>query len=761
MMKNNLFYISILFISILLLFDFNSNAQTPGFIVAKDSSGDFTSLQAAIDATPSNSNNRTEIYIKNGIYYELINISSNKTNLTLIGESADSTIITYDNGARTINPATGAEFGTSGSRSVQIDGAGFFALNVSFQNNADPSLGQAVAVKCQADKSVFKNCKFLGNQDTYYPDKGRSYHENCYFEGTTDFIFGGGIAFFENCHIYSKGGTSLTAARTGENVKYGFVFNNCNITGSGSNITDLGRPWRPYASVTFLNSNISNAIKAEGWNNWRDPSNEETARFAEYNNTGDGADLSERVSWMKKLKAAEAMEYNVLNVLKATNANPQVIDNWNPFDVLGVSHSDITIYLNSPTENAGFDENSSITIKADASVTNSIIACVTFYGDSLLYQDNEYPYTFIWDSVKSGMYDILTTATDTSGYTVYSKKNSIFVGQGVSISKPTDGSKYDLLADIPIKAEAWVSDGSITKVEFFQGIILLGTDNSQPYSYVWKTVPPGTYILTCKATDSNDNILSSNEATVTVAGGPVGFDYCSPEGDTCTFDGVFHIAYGGNYRFFYKNYVTGSVGCNSDVFGDPNPGATKACFIQAVTHPEISIISPVAGASFQAPANITIIADALDYDGTIDSVIFFQNNNFIGVLTAEPYTFTWENVNAGNYQITTKAIDNVGNSTTSRGINVTVTEATNIINIDNNEVMLYPNPVSDELTLRIKNNSPDNYIILYNNQGKVIVKKKFIENELVLDIKNIPDGIYLISLNNKNKEVFSRKIMKN
>lgn len=306
-------------------------------VVAKDGSGNYTTVQAAVNAAPANSTTRTKIFIRNGSYYEVITVPSNKTNLTFIGESNTGTVLTYDNAANKINPATGQPFGTSNSASSFINGAGFYALNLSFANTASPSLGQAVAVRATADKAIFKNCRFLGNQDTYYAHSGRSYHEACYFEGTTDFIFGGAISFFENCDIYSKGGTSITAANTAQHLQFGYVFNNCRITGAGNNITDLGRPWGPYASVTFRATSMSAAIKAAGWNDWGNSANQATARFSEYSNSGSGYVPGSRPSWVKILNATQAQPYTLLNVLKANSASPQVTDNWNPLTTINAT----------------------------------------------------------------------------------------------------------------------------------------------------------------------------------------------------------------------------------------------------------------------------------------------------------------------------------------------------------------------------------------------------------------------------------------
>ncbi len=302
-------------------------------IVAKDGSGNYSTVQAAFDAAPSNGSARWVIYVKNGTYKEMLSLASGKNNITIIGQSNTGTILTYDNYASKINPSTGAEYGTSGSASTFIYGSGFYACNVTFQNSAG-TVGQALAINVRGDKAVFKNCRFVGNQDTFYGHNCRQYFYDCYFEGTTDFIFGPSIAFFESCRIYTKGGSAITAASTESYVPYGYVFNRCTVTGTGTSITDLGRPWRPYASVAFMNSSLSSAIKPTGWNDWGDSANQATARFAEYANTGDGSNMSGRPAWIKRLSASEASNYNVSNVLKGTYASPQVIDNWNPQTVI-------------------------------------------------------------------------------------------------------------------------------------------------------------------------------------------------------------------------------------------------------------------------------------------------------------------------------------------------------------------------------------------------------------------------------------------
>ncbi|MGO4770464.1 pectinesterase family protein [Flavobacterium sp. W22_SRS_FK3] len=303
------------------------------FVVAQDESGDYKTVQEAFDAVPKLKQDRTVIFVKNGTYKEVVTLEADKNNVTLIGEDADKVIITYDNYSSKINPATNKGYGTSGSSSCFIMGTGFYAKKITFENASGP-VGQALAISIHGDKAVFNNCKFLGFQDTVYGADGRQYFKDCYIEGSTDFIFGSSTAFFDNCTLHTKGGSAITAASTKEYVNFGYVFSNCKITGTGKNITTLGRPWRPYAAVAFINTQMSDAIKSAGWNNWGKTVNESTARYSEYNSSGAGAYPNERVKWMKKLTSDQAKVYKVKNVLKTTYANPPVVDNWNPNKVI-------------------------------------------------------------------------------------------------------------------------------------------------------------------------------------------------------------------------------------------------------------------------------------------------------------------------------------------------------------------------------------------------------------------------------------------
>ncbi len=294
-------------------------------VVACDGSGDFRTVQEAINAVPDFRNQETRIFIKKGVYKEKLTLPASRNRVTFIGEDKNATILTYDDFAQKTN-FYGEEIGTTGSSSFFIFGTDFTARNLTFENSAGP-VGQAVAVRVTGDRAIFENCRFLGFQDTLYAQgrDSRQYYKDCYIEGTTDFIFGWATAVFENCEIFSKkGGHYITAASTEEKTAHGFVFINCNLTGDApANDVYLGRPWRDHAQTVFINTEMGAHIKKEGWHNWSKPNAEKTAFYAEYKSKGPGAATKNRVKWSKQLSAKETAEYTVQNILGGS-------DDWDP-----------------------------------------------------------------------------------------------------------------------------------------------------------------------------------------------------------------------------------------------------------------------------------------------------------------------------------------------------------------------------------------------------------------------------------------------
>lgn len=287
------------------------------FIVAQDGYGTHRTIQGALDSVPSNDKYPTEIFIRKGVYKEVVTVDATKNFISFVGEDPSGTIITFDNHAGTKLP-NGDTLNTWTCASAFIYGNDFTASNITFENTAGFTAGQAVAIRVEGNRASFKNCRFTGNQDVLFLSGSgvKHYFQNCYIEGTTDFIFGAATAVFSNCHIHSKKNSHVTAASTNSIIPYGFVFFNCKLTAdSNINKVSLGRPWSPAASVTYINCRMDKHIIPEGWNNWRNPSNEATARYAEYKSSGPGATMDKRVKWAKQLTDEEAATFTLKNIL--------------------------------------------------------------------------------------------------------------------------------------------------------------------------------------------------------------------------------------------------------------------------------------------------------------------------------------------------------------------------------------------------------------------------------------------------------------
>lgn len=289
------------------------------YVVAQDGSGDFKSLQETINACKAFPDERITILLKPGVYHEKIEVFSWNTRISLTGEDPETTIISFNDYSGK-GPIT-----TFTSYTMKVLGNDFYAENITFENAAGP-VGQAVALHVEGDRCIFKNCRFLGNQDTLYTggEQSRQYFKDCYIEGTTDFIFGGATAVFENCLIYSKKHSYITAASTAEGKRFGYVFLGCKLAAApGITKVYLGRPWRNFAKTVFINCQLGSHILPEGWHNWNKPEAEHTAFYAEFNSKGDGALPQSRVGWSHQLSADEVTSYTPAEIFKGN-------DGWNP-----------------------------------------------------------------------------------------------------------------------------------------------------------------------------------------------------------------------------------------------------------------------------------------------------------------------------------------------------------------------------------------------------------------------------------------------
>ena len=300
------------------------SAAPPDAIVALDGSGQFTSVQKAISAAPMRTgvnDPRWTIFVKAGTYRERLYVQRERGNIALIGEDAATTIITFDLHANLRGP-DGQPIGTFRTPTVQIDGDNFVAENLTMANSAGP-VGQALALRVDGDRVVFRNCRFLGWQDTILVNRGRHYFADCYIEGHVDFVFGGATAYFERCHLHALKDGYLTAASTPEGTAHGFVFSDGKVTGAEGVRTYLGRPWRNFARTIFLRTEMSDAVRPEGWHNWNKPAAEASSFYAEFANDGSGAAAGNRVAWRKKFPSGAAAMFTPTIVLAGA-------DTWNP-----------------------------------------------------------------------------------------------------------------------------------------------------------------------------------------------------------------------------------------------------------------------------------------------------------------------------------------------------------------------------------------------------------------------------------------------
>ena len=310
--------------------------------VAKDNSGDFNSIQQAVDSIPAGT--PETIYIKKGIYKERVEVRKN--NISFVGESTDDTIITESYYARMIMP-DGSKRGTFRSYTFFVYADNFTASNLTFENAAGfgDEFGQAIAVYAEGDNITFRNCKILGHQDTLFtgplPMKEKQpggftgptidgmrrvvhqLYEDCYIAGEIDFIFGSATAYFKNCTLFALNRNQeinayYTAPSTYEGQAFGYVFESCTFTGNcPPKSVALSRPWRIHAKTVLLNCNYSDQIIDEGFTDWNKPESHETVYYAEYNGHGEGFKPEKRAAYVHQLNESEAALYTLENVMNS------------------------------------------------------------------------------------------------------------------------------------------------------------------------------------------------------------------------------------------------------------------------------------------------------------------------------------------------------------------------------------------------------------------------------------------------------------
>lgn len=297
------------------------------FVVDINGTGDFTSLQAAIDASRCFPDQRITLFVKNGEYREKVRIADCNSLLSIVGENRDSTIIWFDDYFDKMQRGRNSTFYTY---TFCIEANGIVLENLTIENRAG-RVGQAVALHVTGDRCIIRNCRLLGNQDTLYAagENSHQFFENCYIEGTVDFIFGPSMAFFESCQIHCKSDAYITASNSPQFNSYGFVFHQCRLTADSTvKSVFLGRPWRDHAKTAFIRCQMGAHIHPQGWDNWSSPKREETSYYAEYQNTGPGSDRSKRVAWCHFLTKKEAGRYSAQRVMNGRGKIPFKDGKW-------------------------------------------------------------------------------------------------------------------------------------------------------------------------------------------------------------------------------------------------------------------------------------------------------------------------------------------------------------------------------------------------------------------------------------------------
>ncbi|KAF9662307.1 hypothetical protein SADUNF_Sadunf18G0039400 [Salix dunnii] len=297
----------------------NKDKPRPNVTVAKDGSGDFKTISEALTAMPAKYEGRYVIFVKQGIYDETVTVTKKMANITMYGDGSQKSIVTgnknFADGVQTFRTATFA-----------VLGDGFLCKAMGFRNTAGPEKHQAVAIRVQADRAIFLNCRFEGYQDTLYAQTHRQFYRSCVITGTVDFIFGDAAAIFQNCLITVRKPLEnqqnlITAqGRVDEHETTGIVLQNCRIEPDKDLVpvqtkikSYLGRPWKEFSRTIIMESNIGDFIHPDGWLPWQGQFGLKTLYYAEYNNKGAGAQTNARIKWpgYHIINKQEAMKFTV------------------------------------------------------------------------------------------------------------------------------------------------------------------------------------------------------------------------------------------------------------------------------------------------------------------------------------------------------------------------------------------------------------------------------------------------------------------
>ncbi|KAH0452636.1 hypothetical protein IEQ34_019935 [Dendrobium chrysotoxum] len=307
----------------------------PNVTVAKDGSGDFKTINDALNAMPTKYTGRYVIYVKTGIYEEHVVMGKEKKSVTIYGDGSQKSIVTGS-----LNWVDGVQ--TSQTATFAATGFGLMLIGMGFRNTAGPQKHQAVALRIQSDNAVILNCRMEGYQDTLYAQAHYQFYRSCVITGTVDFIFGDATAVFQNCLVIVRrplNNQQNIVTAHGRAVRFEdtvYVFQNCRITAEPALAADkaiirsyLARPWKEYSRTIFMESELGDFINPDGYMPWEGDFALNTLFYAEYNNRGAGADTSRRVRWpgVKVLNKQDALAWTIPNVYSIPDFIPDISGN--------------------------------------------------------------------------------------------------------------------------------------------------------------------------------------------------------------------------------------------------------------------------------------------------------------------------------------------------------------------------------------------------------------------------------------------------
>lgn len=714
--------------------------------VAKDGSGDYTTVQAALNAAPVNYTGKYIINIKPGTYYEKDTVVAGKVNILLKGIHPDSTIITYN--AYADSPkAGGGTMGTNGCYTFGVNANDFTAINVTFQNTIknDGTHGneQAVALFTNADRLTFINCKLLGYQDTYYAgggsNMGRTYMKNCYIEGSVDYIFGNATALFDSCEMHSNRDNSpLTAPSTNASSKFGYVFRNCKISAdsigfNGVKITKvfLGRPWQNAPQSVYINCYEPLVLAPEGWTTM----SVNPGLFAEYKCTGPGYSPSTRstnaASLGKQLSDADAAAYTLVNIFKQTTNSAFGYD-WLP---------DTTIYKfkqNTGLGSIATKKYGDAAVKISASSKLKLVLSSSDPNVAIIRNDSiviEGAGTTTIKAIQAGNY-LYSAAADSM--------KTFVVAKADLAAKADDKSKTygDANPALTVTYSGFVNNESSSVITTAPTITTTATPQSAAGNYDLTVGSDG--VAANYNIEPSNGKLTINKASVTAKAD----DKTKTYGDA---NPAFTISYTGFVNNDNSSVITmaptitttasaASVVGSYDIALGTNGSAANYNVVPSVTLGKLIITK----------ANLTAKADDMTRKRSEANPAFtitytgFVNGDTKASITEPTVSCTADaNSAAGTYPISLSGGSAVNYNIILTNGTLTVTPGTPVNTLQAAEVMIYPNPASNVMKVKRASSVPAT-LMVFDGTGAKVIEKKLISDEEEIDITKLSKGIYIL-----------------